>query len=55
MPPLHRDHVVIGAFTLKGSKLTFRTTGALLARAMLFFTLHHAAHIEPLRPFGLGA
>ena len=31
MPPLHRDHVVIGPHTLKGGKLTFRTAGALLA------------------------
>ncbi len=30
MPPLHRDHIVHGPFTLKGGKLTFRTASGLL-------------------------
>jgi hypothetical protein len=30
MPPLHRDHLVYGPFTLKGGKLTFQC-GATLA------------------------
>ena len=31
MPPLHRDHVVYGPFTLKGGKLTFQSGGGTLA------------------------
>lgn len=31
MPPLHRDHVVHGPFTLKAGKLTFQCGGGLLA------------------------
>ena len=32
MRPLDRDHVVIGPYTLRGARLTFRTGGALLAQ-----------------------
>jgi hypothetical protein len=31
MPPLHRDYLVIGPYTLKGGKLTFPTGAAALA------------------------
>ena len=43
MPPLNRDHLVYGEFTLQGGKLIFRTQGSMfvmMAGLLCFVVLH---------------